>query len=93
MPLKATRRLLDAALSGEFDGQPMAKDPIFGLSMPIMCDGVDAQMLDPRRAWSDKLAYDQMAGKVAGLFAESFRQFEAHVSEEVLGAAILNIAA
>ena len=35
MPIKATRALLDAALSGELAGVEFRTDPVFGLAVPV----------------------------------------------------------
>lgn len=68
MPLKMTRQLLNAALSGELDGTETKKDPIFGLSMPLHVDGVDSEMLDPKKTWADGDEYDRCAKDLAELF-------------------------
>ena len=41
MPIKATRALLDAALSGALKSQPMRTDPVFGFQVPTALAGVD----------------------------------------------------
>jgi phosphoenolpyruvate carboxykinase (ATP) len=45
--------------------------------------GVPAEVLDPRRAWSDPAAYDAQARRLAGLFAENFAQYEAAATPDV----------
>ena len=39
MPIKATRALLDAALSGALKSQPMRTDPLFGFQVPTALAG------------------------------------------------------
>ena len=87
MPIKATRALLSAALDGSLEKAPMVTDPIFGLSVPSEVPGVDTAILNPRNTWTDKEAYDQQAAKLASMFVENFKTFEAHVSDAVLAAA------
>jgi phosphoenolpyruvate carboxykinase (ATP) len=36
---------------------------------------VPSKVLDPRRMWSDSVAYDQAAQELAARFQENFKQF------------------
>jgi phosphoenolpyruvate carboxykinase (ATP) len=87
MPIKATRALLDAALSGKLKGQPMRKDPMFGFEVPTEMEGVDPRILNPRETWADKAAYDAMARSLVDMFNKNFAKFEAHVDADVKAAA------
>ncbi len=86
MSLAVTRALLSAALSGKLSAVPMRTDAVFGFEVPLAVEGVDTALLDPRGTWADKAAYDAQAAKLASMFIENFRKFEAHVEAEVLGA-------
>ena len=86
MPLKFTRALLDAALSGKLKEATFRRDPMFGFEVPTSVEGVPPHILDPRRTWSDKLAFDQQAGTLVRMFAENFRRFESAVDAEVRAA-------
>ena len=48
MPIKATRALLDAALSGALKSQPMRTDLLFGFQVPTALPGVDPPFSIPR---------------------------------------------
>ena len=87
MPIKATRALLNAALSGELKNKPMRIDPIFGFQVPLELTGVDSKILTPRDTWADKAAYDAQAKKLAEMFNANFAKFEAHVDADVKAAA------
>jgi phosphoenolpyruvate carboxykinase (ATP) len=87
MPIKATRALLNAALSGNLKGQPMRIDPIFGFQVPIALDGVDPKILNPRETWADKTAYDAQAKALVDMFQKNFGKFENHVDADVKAAA------
>ncbi|MBK1623300.1 phosphoenolpyruvate carboxykinase [Afifella marina] len=87
MPLKLTRRLLEAALEGTLEKAPMEKEPVFGLEIPTELEGVDSKVLHPRETWSDKAAYDRQAEKLLEMFSENFKQFAGDVDAEVLAAA------
>lgn len=88
MPIKATRRLLDAALGGNLKDAEMRIDPIFGFEVPTNVDGLDDQaILTPRDTWADKTAYDEYAAKLVEIFVENFKKFEEHVAADVRAAA------
>jgi phosphoenolpyruvate carboxykinase (ATP) len=75
MPIKATRILLKAALSGELDGVEYRMDELFGLEVPVEVPGVDSSLLDPRSTWADTDAYDRRARELARMFRDNFDQF------------------
>ena len=87
MPIKATRALLNAALDGSLNNAEFKQDPNFGFEVPLAVPGVDSALLDPRAAWADGQAYDQIAQELVGKFIDNFAQFEAHVDQSVLEAA------
>jgi phosphoenolpyruvate carboxykinase (ATP) len=87
MPIKATRALLDAALSGALKSQPMRTDPLFGFQVPTALDGVDPAILNPRETWADKAAYDTQARALVDMFNKNFAKFEVHVDADVKAAA------
>ncbi len=51
--------------------------------------GVDSAILNPRDTCADNGAFDAQARKLAGMFRENFRKFEAHVGQDVLAAATI----
>ncbi len=74
--IATTRRLLDAALSGELDRAEMRSEPLFGMQVPLRVEGVPPRALDPRAGWADVVAYDRAAARLQQLFADNFRKFE-----------------
>jgi phosphoenolpyruvate carboxykinase (ATP) len=74
--LPHTRALVNAIMNGGLTGVDYRVDPIFGLESPTTCPGVPSQILDPRTAWADPLAFDDQARKLAARFVENFRKFE-----------------
>tara|TARA_R110002020_G_scaffold76944_2_gene194636 strand:+ start:7641 stop:9290 length:1650 start_codon:yes stop_codon:yes gene_type:complete len=87
MPIKATRALLTAALTGDLKGAQFRTDPNFGFAVPVAVDGVDSAILDPRSTWSDGHAYDAQAKKLVSMFIANFEKFENHVDSRVREAA------
>ena len=81
--LKYTRAIIDAIHSGALANVATQVDPVFGLEVPTECPGVPAEMLAPRNTWADKAAYDDKAKKVAQLFRDNFKKYEAQASPEV----------
>ncbi|MCD7058594.1 phosphoenolpyruvate carboxykinase [Pelagibacterium xiamenense] len=75
--IKDTRRLLDAALSGELVNTETRIDPVFGFAVPRAVEGVDAALLNPRETWADKHAYDRQSEKLVALFEANFAKFGA----------------
>ena len=81
--LKYTRAIIDAIHSGALASVPTQIDPVFGLVVPTQCPDVPSEMLLPRNTWADKAAYDEKARKVASLFRDNFKKYEAQASAEV----------
>jgi len=86
MPIKVTRGLLDAALSGALKDQPMRVDPVFGFEVPLAPAGIDPKVMTPRETWASPKAYDEAAEKLAAMFHENFAKFARHVGADVVSA-------
>jgi phosphoenolpyruvate carboxykinase (ATP) len=86
MSIRFTRAMIHAALSGGLDGVLYDTHPVFNLQVPQSCPDVPAEVLNPRHTWSDKAAYDAQAAKLARMFVDNFRSFEAKVSPDVVAA-------
>ncbi|MCZ6633284.1 MAG: phosphoenolpyruvate carboxykinase (ATP) [bacterium] len=86
MKIGYTRAMVRAALSGKLESVPIEEDPVFGVGVPTSCPDVPSEVLMPRNTWQDKDAYDRTASKLAGMFRENFKAFEADSSEGVRAA-------
>jgi phosphoenolpyruvate carboxykinase (ATP) len=75
MNIHYTRRIVTAALSGEFERMRYRQDIIFNLDVPETCPDVPSDVLNPRNTWTDKDAYDLSAKKLALMFVENFKKF------------------
>ena len=86
MKLAHTRRMVDAAITGELEEVELETEPFFGLHIPADIEGVPDDVLQPRDTWADPETYDQAAKKLAGMFHENFEQFSDDVDAEVAAA-------
>ena len=84
--LAHTRRMVNAALSGELDGVECRPDPLFGLRVPVAIEGVPGELLSPRETWKDPAEYDARAFRLAEMFEQNFAQYADGVSPEVAAA-------
>jgi phosphoenolpyruvate carboxykinase (ATP) len=84
--LAYTRAILDAIHSGALSEANNKRDPIFGFAVVTSCPEVPPEILWPRGTWSDKVAYDEAAKKLARLFLDNFKQYESGAGAEVRAA-------
>lgn len=82
--LKNTRTLLEAALKGKLSKAATVKDPVFGLKIPKSCPGILSRKLIPWNAWKSKKKYSQKSSELALQFQKHFKQFENHLSDEIV---------
>jgi phosphoenolpyruvate carboxykinase (ATP) len=86
MRIAHTRAMIRAALSGALDQVAYDRDPIFHVEMPKTCPGVPPEVLTPRNTWKDQTLYDAQARKLAHMFVDNFKMFEADASPDVKAA-------
>jgi phosphoenolpyruvate carboxykinase (ATP) len=86
MKIAHTRAMITAALSGALDQVALDHDATFNLDVPATCPGVPDEVLRPRNTWADKAAYDAQARKLATMFVDNFKTFEATAAAEVKSA-------
>ena len=81
--LPYTRAIIDAIHDGSLDKVETTVHPVFNLKMPKHCPRVPDNLLDPKATWKDQAAYDQTARKLAQLFIDNFKKFEAETAARV----------
>ena len=86
MKISHTRAMIRAALNGELDNAAYTTDPIFNLDVPQSVPGVPAEVLTPRQTWKNGADYDAQARKLAAMFVENFKTFEAEAAADVKAA-------
>lgn len=84
MKLKYTRAMIEAALDGKLAEVEFTQHPIFGLNMPVECDNVPSEVLNPKQTWSDKDSYDAKAMELANSFKNNFKKYEDNSNKEIL---------
>jgi len=85
--LAYTRALITAALNGKLEKVKFDTLPVFGLQMPAECPNVPVEILNPRKTWKDKKAYDEKAALLASSFIKNFKEYASAVNQETLAAA------
>jgi phosphoenolpyruvate carboxykinase (ATP) len=86
MKIGHTRAMIRAAVSGALDKVGHRRDTVFNLDVPVACPDVPEQTLTPRSTWKDTAAYDAQAARLAKMFADNFKAFEAEAAVEVKAA-------
>ena len=86
MNIAHTRSIVRAALDGSLAKVAMRTDPVFGVEVPTSCPNVPDRFLDPRATWADPAAYDEMAARLARMFADNLEAFADGVSDAVRAA-------
>ncbi len=81
-----TRALLNAALSGSLLNVEYKKDPVFGFDVPVRCEGVPAQILDPANTWPSREEYFRKYDALAARFIENFKLMMAECPDRILQA-------
>jgi len=82
-PLKYTRRIIDGIHSGELAKAEYETFGTFGLSIPTALEGVPSELLNPRKAWTNKEGFEREVRKLAGMFQKAFALYEKDVEEKV----------
>ena len=84
--LRYTRAMIAAALNGSLEHVAYEKHPVFGVAVPLTCEGVPDALLNPRATWTSKAAYDKQANELAAMFVKNFEKYASSVSKEILSA-------
>jgi phosphoenolpyruvate carboxykinase (ATP) len=85
--LSYTRALICAALNGKLKDVEFENMPIFNFAIPVSCEGVPSELLNPKNTWTDKAAYDTKAKSLAEQFVTNFKKYASGSGEEILAAA------
>jgi len=81
-----TRTILNAVLTGSLLGKEFTTDPIFGFEIPLSCEGVPSEMLDPLSSWPSREKYMSKYRQLAARFIDNFKKFASDCPPEVVEA-------
>lgn len=73
--IKPTRKIINSILDGSIDDNGFINLPVFNLAVPKKLDGVDPDLLDPRRVWDSPKNWHISAAELADKFINNFRKF------------------
>jgi phosphoenolpyruvate carboxykinase (ATP) len=73
--IPTTRRVVDAAITGELIQGDFSVFPGFGFMVPERISGVDDSLLSPAMLWGDDGAYKEKANLLIAQFQENFKRF------------------
>ncbi len=84
--LKNTRAIIDSILDGSIENSETIVVPTFNFEIPISLNGVDSEILDPRKTYDNDEIWNTKALELGALFVKNFVQYT-HNQE---GAALVN---
>jgi phosphoenolpyruvate carboxykinase (ATP) len=70
--IEYTRAMVDAALQGKIDKVEFKNNDLFHLKVPKTCPKLPTNILDPKKTWKSKSAYEKRAKKLAMDFSKHF---------------------
>jgi len=76
MSIKVTRACITSILNGNINSCEFTKMPIFNLSIPLMLNDVEPNILNPINTWENKNEYNKSLKKLANMFVENFTRYQ-----------------
>lgn len=73
--IKNTRAIIDRILDGSLENVETITLPIFNFAIPTSLEGVDSDILDPRKTYADELDWQTKAKDLGKLFVANFEQY------------------
>ncbi|MCD4769720.1 MAG: phosphoenolpyruvate carboxykinase (ATP), partial [Bacteroidales bacterium] len=73
--INPTRIIIDSILDGSINRSDFNEIPVFNLAVPTSLEGVDTNLLDPRRSWEKEEDWLKAASNLAEKFINNFRKF------------------
>ena len=85
--IKDTRGIIDAILSGAINNVETKHIPYFNLEVPVVLEGVDTNILDPRNTYADASQWEEKAKDLAARFIKNFGKYTTNEAGKALVAA------
>lgn len=73
--IKNTRAIIDRILDGSLENAETTMLPIFNFAIPTSLEGVDSDILDPRKTYANELDWQTKAKDLGKLFVANFEQY------------------
>jgi phosphoenolpyruvate carboxykinase (ATP) len=73
--IAATRRIIDTILDGSIETAEFIQLPLFNLDVPVALEGIEAELLDPRKTYTQPEEWTPKATSLAGKFIDNFQRF------------------
>jgi phosphoenolpyruvate carboxykinase (ATP) len=78
-----SRAIINSILDGRLQLAEYFQDPLFKFQVPRACEGVPAEVLDPRSGAPNKAQYEERAKKLVADFQKNFKQFEGEAAKNI----------
>ena len=82
--IPVTRAVISAIQTGSLVGAETETIEGMNLQVPLLIDGVDSNLLNPIKNWTNPSSYKEYENKLVGQFKENFKKFD--VSESIIKA-------
>nr|AZL94675.1 phosphoenolpyruvate carboxykinase [Nephromyces sp. MMRI]AZL94677.1 phosphoenolpyruvate carboxykinase [Nephromyces sp. MMRI] len=86
IPLKYTRKIIDAIHDNTLIKSKFQNMSIFGLKIPDTVDGIPYDILNPEVGWKDINDYSSRLSQLADLFEKNFEQYKDMATDAVIAA-------
>ena len=85
--IRDTRGIIDAILSGAINQVETKHIPYFDFEVPVVLEGVDRRILDPRDTYAQDGEWEEKAKDLAARFIKNFTKYTTNEAGKALVAA------
>ncbi|CAA6815028.1 MAG: Phosphoenolpyruvate carboxykinase [ATP] (EC [uncultured Campylobacterales bacterium] len=73
--IKDTRTCINSILDGSINNNEFENFDVFNVSIPKNIDGINPDILNPRKTWENKEKYDTKRNQLAKMFVDNFERY------------------